>query len=72
MKNFFYEKVILGGTVKRDPFSNMRKHALSTAAVFPRGSKKRKCNDDDKHDHDRRKGDPQHYVEGKMENPKYA
>ena len=37
--------------------------------VFPRGSQKRKSNNDDKHDHGEEiKGDPQHYVEGTNNN----
>ena len=35
------------------------------AAVFPRGFKKRKSNNDDKHDHDQEKWRPSTYVEGK-------
>ena len=33
-------------------------HALATAAVFPRGYKKRKANNDDKHDHGQEKRRP--------------
>ena len=43
---------------------SIRKNQKTTAAVFPRGSKKRISNNDDKHDHGQEKGDTQHYVEG--------
>ena len=36
-----------------------------TAAIFPRGSKKRKSNNDDKHDRGQEKRRPSIYVEGK-------
>ena len=50
----------------RDPFFfNMLKHALTTAAVFPRGSKERKSTMKTSTITVRTKGDPQHYVEGK-------
>ena len=42
----------------RGPYENMRnneKNAKTTVAVFPRGSKKRKSNNDDKHGHGQKK-----------------
>ena len=41
------------------------KNTKSTATVFPRGSKKRKSNNDDKHGHGQEKRRPSTYVEGK-------
>ena len=40
----------------------------TTAAVFPRGSEKRKSNNDDKHDHGQEKNRPSTHVERNMKN----
>ena len=61
----FYKKEMLRVLSKGLFFKTCSKHAWTTAAVFPRGFEKRKSNNDDKQDHGKEKGDPQHYVEGK-------
>ena len=52
-------------TIKRDFWDFRVKITKSTAAVFPRGSKNRKSNNDDKHDYGQEKRRPLTYVEGK-------
>ena len=42
----------------RGPYEKMRKNGKTIAAVFPRGSKKRKSNNDDKHGHGQEKRRP--------------
>ena len=41
-------------------------------AVFPRGSKKRKSNNDDKHDHGQEKRRTSTYVEGRIDKYLFA
>ena len=47
------------------PHAKMRKMRKTTAAIFPRGSKKRKSNNDDKHDHGQEKRRPSTLCGGK-------
>ena len=53
-------KIPLPGGLKRGLQVKITK---TIAVVCPRGSKKRKSNNDNKHCHGQEKGDPQHYVE---------